>query len=271
MNIYTASINSGSNGNCYFVGTNDEAVLIDVGISGREVEHRMLNLGLSINIVKAIFISHEHFDHIKGVRVIAKKYAIPVYVTSATAKQGALFLKQGTHSFEANKAIRLGNISVMPFTKHHDAADPYSFVVSAFGINIGVLTDLGHACQQVIHYFKQCHAVFLEANYDTNMLENGHYPAVLKNRISSNIGHLSNQQAFDLVNTYGASYLSHIFLSHLSNENNTEQFAFAQFDKFNSILNISIAPRYKASDVYTITGESMELKPFLKIKQLQLF
>ncbi len=231
MTLQIASLNSGSNGNCYYVGNNEEAVLIDVGISCREIEKRMNNLQLPMQRIKSIFITHEHIDHIRGVSVLTEKYKIPVYITNSTLRNTQLFLnKQLLFSFEANKNIRVGNLTITPFNKLHDAADPYSFMVECHGTHVGVITDIGVACDQVIHHFKQCNACFLESNYDEQMLHESNYPLHLKRRISSGKGHLSNKQALELFLNHKPDFMSHLILSHLSKNNNRPDLAKSLFD-----------------------------------------
>src|SRR5215216_6386288 len=124
MSLFISSLNSGSNGNCYYVGTKNEAVLIDAGISCREIERRMRRLGLSIQKVKAVFVSHEHSDNIKGISSLERKYKIPVYITAPTLRYGGLSLddKLVVH-FKAYRPVIIGEIGVMPFPKLHDASD----------------------------------------------------------------------------------------------------------------------------------------------------
>src|SRR6186713_1955888 len=158
MSLQISSLNSGSNGNCYYISNQDEAVLVDGGISCRETERRMKRLGLSMKKVKAIFISHEHTDHIYGVSSLSKKYQLPVYITSDTLRYGKLNLKQDlTYSFRAHEPVNIGNLSVTAFPKYHDASDPHSFIVSGDGITIGIFTDIGIPCQHVRRNFEQCH------------------------------------------------------------------------------------------------------------------
>jgi phosphoribosyl 1,2-cyclic phosphodiesterase len=252
MGLQIASLNSGSNGNCYYVGNAHEAVLIDVGISCREVERRMRQLNLPVTKLKAIFVSHEHGDHIKGVSTFANRYKLPVYITAATAKHGPILISHLSKKFIANTPIAIGDLTITPFAKQHDAADAHSFVVSGGGVNIGVFTDVGTVCNNVIEYFKICHAIFLEANYDDAMLENGRYPFHLKNRIRGGFGHLSNTQALNLFLTHKSPYLSHVMLCHLSKENNDPQLAQALFVKHAGNTKISVASRYEASEVYNV-------------------
>src|SRR5688572_2612681 len=191
MSLFTASLNSGSNGNCYYVGNKQEAVLIDAGISCRETEKRMLRLGLNIKSVKAIFVSHEHSDHISGIRVLSKKHQIPVYISGLTLQSSGLTLQQNlVRNFQSHEEISIGDLTVIPFPKLHDAAEPFSFVIRNKEVCVGVMTDIGSCCDHVISYFKLCHAVFLETNYDSQLLETGHYPAYLKKRIRGDKGHL---------------------------------------------------------------------------------
>ncbi len=275
MSLFITSLNSGSNGNCYYVGNSREAVLIDAGISCRETEKRMKQLGLSIKKVKAIFVSHEHTDHIKGLSTLANKYSLPVYITPVTANHGPRLIKHLSTPFTANKPVAVGELNVTPFTKQHDASDPYSFIIHYNGITVGVFTDIGIACDQVTHYFKQCHAAFLETNYDENMLENGRYPMHLKNRIRGGKGHLSNSQALELFTTHRPPFMTHLLLSHLSQENNTPQLAEQLFTKHADGIAIIVASRYQATDVYTITATTLKkadgVTTFIKPVQLDLF
>ena len=270
MSLFITSLNSGSNGNCYYVGNHEDAVLVDVGISCRETEKRMKKLGLSMKRVKAIFVSHEHGDHIKGVSVLANKYSLPVYITEATAKHGPILIKHLSRTFKANKPIAVGELTVTAFTKQHDAADPHSFIISYNSITVGVITDIGVACEQVIHYFKQCHAAFLESNYDEVMLENGRYPIHLKNRIRGGQGHISNKQALELFIKYRPPFMTHLLLSHLSQENNTPQKAASVFEQHAKGTKIIVASRHEATEVYTITDPQLKETKLVFKKPVQL-
>ena len=275
MSLFITSLNSGSNGNCYYVGNHTEAVLIDVGISCRETEKRMKQVGLSMKTVKAIFVSHEHGDHIRGVSTLANKYSLPVYITSITASNGPILIKHLSKPFAANEPVAIGELTVIPFCKQHDAIDPHSFIIRYKKITVGVFTDIGIACTQVTQFFKQCHAVFLESNYDESMLENGRYPIYLKNRIRGGQGHLSNKQALDLFIKHRPPFMSHILLSHLSKENNSPELAENIFKQHAGNTQIVVASRYQASEVFTITGSAAKeknyIKAYLKPVQLGLF
>ncbi len=256
MSLFVTSLNSGSNGNCYYIGNTAEAVLIDAGISCRETEKRMKRLGLDITKVKAIFISHEHGDHIHGIDALVGKYQIPVFITPSTMQNSRVrFSNDLLRSFTAYKPVNIGNLSVLPFPKMHDASDPHSFVISGNGATIGVFTDIGNTCDNVINNFKRCNAVFLEANYDDEMLEQGRYPPHLKKRISGDHGHLSNQQALDLFIKHKPAFMSHLYLSHLSKDNNSPELALKLFAAHAGDTNIIIASRYKETALYQIYGD----------------
>lgn len=215
----------------------------------------MKRLGLSIQTVKAIFISHEHTDHIKGVPVIAKKYNLPVYITKATLMEGRLCLEEPlVKEFRAFEPVHVGSLAITAFPKQHDASEPHSFIVSGSGVNIGVFTDIGVACEHVAYHFRQCHAAFLEANYDEQLLSQGSYPYFLKKRITGEKGHLSNTQALELFTSCKPAFMSHLFLSHLSKDNNCPHLVKELFDKHANGTEIIVASRFEETAVYHITS-----------------
>jgi phosphoribosyl 1,2-cyclic phosphodiesterase len=273
MSLSFASLNSGSNGNCYYLGNEQDAVLIDAGLSCKEIEKRMKALGLSIHSIKAVFISHEHIDHIKGIEVLAKKYEIPVYITAPTFENSRCPIPNERIVWMKNDdSINIGNIKITAFSKYHDAADPTSFVVESNGIKVGVFTDIGQVCKNVTDHFKQCDAVFLEANYDREMLMNGHYPYSLKTRISGGNGHLSNDEALNLFVNHRTPKLKYLLLSHLSKENNDPDLVKKLFELNTTNTEIIIASRYNPSFIYEI-NQTANHKPKINanIKQLNLF
>lgn len=246
MSLFITSLNSGSNGNCYYIGNDTEAILIDAGISCRETEKRMKRLGLSMHHVKAIFISHEHTDHIRGVPVLAKKYRLPVYITADTLYHGRLVLDPLlVQAFTAYEPVRVGDLSVTAFPKLHDAAEPHSFIIDCKTFRIGVFTDIGAPCEHVIRHFRECHVAFLEANYDELLLEQGRYPYYLKNRIRGGKGHLSNKQALELFTTYRPPFMSHLLLSHLSQDNNRPELVQELFTPHAAGTEIIVASRFE--------------------------
>jgi phosphoribosyl 1,2-cyclic phosphodiesterase len=272
MSLHITSLNSGSNGNCYYVGNDQEAVLIDAGISCRETEKRMKRLGLMMSTVKAIFISHEHSDHIRGVQTLAKKHGLPVYITSATLRHCSFHMEALQYvTFRAYDPVYIGGLQVTAFPKLHDACEPHSFVVACGNVKVGVFTDIGKPCEHLTLHFKQCHAAFLESNYDEELLEKGRYPNHLKKRIRGSFGHLSNKQALDFFVQHRPACMSHLILSHLSNENNCPTLVHNLFSKHKQGVNIVVASRFEETPVYTITGTYMgSQRPAVAMRPVQI-
>jgi len=258
MPLFISSIASGSNGNCYYIGNGREAILVDAGISCRETERRMARQGLSMAQVKAIFVSHEHTDHVKGLSVLANKYQLPVFLTHGTHRACRLAIPDRLlHPLADLQTITLGNLSVTSFRKFHDANDPHSFLVQGDGYTVGVFTDIGRVCERVVDFFGRCDAAFLETNYDTDMLLRGRYPFFLKNRIRGGYGHLSNTEALELFVQHRSPQLSHLFLSHLSRDNNDPDLVYRLFDGHRGATEIIVAGRYAETAVYCLDKVEM--------------
>ncbi len=271
MALFIASLNSGSNGNCYYIGNEHEAVLVDAGISCRETERRMKRLGLSIQKVKAVFISHEHSDHISGLTVLSKKYSLPVYITPATLQGSRLSLQHDlVKSFRAYEPVVIGNISVSAFPKFHDAAHAHSFNITDGDVTVGVFTDIGIACKHLTEHFAKCHAAFLETNYDAEMLEKGRYPFHLKRRIRGGLGHLSNAQALEVFITHRPDFMSHLLLSHLSQDNNRPELVHELFKKHANGTEIIVASRYAETAVYHINGLAVSAQKLVDVQPAQV-
>ena len=253
MSLFVSSIASGSNGNCYYIGNGREAILVDAGISCRETERRMARLGLSMQHVKAILVSHEHTDHVKGLSVLANKYQLPVFLTSGTRKACRLAIPERLlHPLTDLQTFQVGDLEVTSFRKYHDAADPHSFVIRHDGVTVGIFTDIGRVCERVVEFFNQCDAAFLETNYDVDMLMRGRYPFFLKNRIRGGYGHLSNAEALELFLNHRSPRLSHLFLSHLSRDNNDPELAYSLFDAHKGETEVVVAGRYAETPVYGV-------------------
>lgn len=251
--IEICAVASGSNGNCYYIGNETSAILVDAGISCRQILNRMAEKDLNPAKLKAVFISHEHSDHMRGARVLEKKLKVPVYLTAKTYN-GAYRNMQPVYPryFVPGAEIKVGEFTVFPFAKNHDASEPCSFRIAHGGKNIGVFTDIGEPCANVISHLGLCDAVFLESNYDEEMLVKGSYPWYLKKRISSSLGHLSNLQALELLRGSAGVNLKCVFLSHLSGENNTPELAFATCRELSSRFEIRLTSRSSPAEVYTL-------------------
>lgn len=251
--VEICALASGSNGNCYYIGNDKEAILVDAGLSYKQILLRMADKLLNPAKLKAIFVTHEHGDHIRGARVTSKKLDIPVYMTDGTFKATFKTWKPISYQpIQDNNPVKIGSLTIFPVLKSHDALEPTSFRIEIGGISIGVFTDIGQPCENVKNHFSQCHALFLETNYDQQMLREGPYPYHLKVRIDSTVGHLSNGQAFELANEHAHPDLKCIFLSHLSAENNKPELALNAFKPMEDRCMVKMTDRFAASEIYTL-------------------
>lgn len=230
MNL--CSIASGSSGNCIYLGEEDGGILIDAGISRKRIVTGLERKGLSLDDIKAIFITHEHSDHISGLGPVLRKNPIPVYATADTVS--AIWEKTNMnnispelfHSIRPEEEIEAGEMLVRPFSISHDAVDPVCYTVEKQGKRAAVATDMGCFDDTIIRVLGQCDSVLIEANHDINMLQVGPYPYSLKMRILGNKGHLSNTSCADLIKEILHKDLKHLVLGHLSRENNFPQLAY---------------------------------------------
>ncbi len=251
--LFTAAIASGSNGNCYYIGNADDAVLVDAGISAKETERRMAHLGLSMEKVRGIFVSHEHTDHVRGLELLAHRWNLPVWGTRATLSRCRL--GRVAHQAVAighDAVTEVGQLQIHAFRKRHDAADPISFSVRYAGVQVGIFTDIGRCCDNLIAHFRDCHGVFLEANYCEQLLAGGAYPYHLKKRISGGYGHISNREALEIFLAHRSPTLSHLLLSHLSGNNNTPERALETFLPHAGSTQVVVASRYAPSPLFKI-------------------
>ncbi|MFQ3231654.1 MBL fold metallo-hydrolase [Reinekea sp.] len=222
--IRVASLGSGSKGNATLIQANATTLLIDCGFGLKDVEQRLAVKGVSPGDLSAIFVTHEHGDHLKGAPMLANKYSIPLWASAGTAR----FFKRDvpTHQvLNPHEKYTIGDISVEPVTVPHDATEPTQFVFHASGVRVGLLTDLGSITEHVKEVYKHCNLLMLECNHDPQMLLDGPYPYSLKKRVGGDYGHLSNQQAVELLNSVDKDMLSQVLISHISEQNNDEQLA----------------------------------------------
>ena len=218
--MITCSLASGSKGNSFFIKSNNTRILIDAGISSKQICLRLDSIGESPENIDAIFITHEHSDHLKGVRVFTKKFKIPVFVS----KLIPLEIFEGIENIEfflCGDTIRFKDLEISSYQIPHDTVDPMGFIVRNNGNAIGIATDIGKATYLIKEKIRTCSTVFLEFNHDEEMLVTGSYPWHLKQRIRSNQGHLSNMDAINLLKEINSDYLKNIFISHISEQNNS--------------------------------------------------
>lgn len=226
------SISSGSEGNCIFIGGEEGKILVDAGISGKRVEEGLKGIGVGPEELDGIFITHEHLDHIKGVGILARRYQLPLYGTVETihsmlrTKNIGKISEELIHLVEPDRAVKVKDITVNPFSIFHDASNPVAYTFQAGEQKIGLATDLGSYDDYTIHNLKDSDILFLEANHDVNMLQVGPYPYLLKQRILGARGHLSNGNSAKLLCQLLSQKLKHVILAHLSKDNNYPDLAY---------------------------------------------
>lgn len=227
MKAYT--LFSGSTGNCFFAHTEETNILIDCGVSARCVEKALCGLGFSLSDINAVFVTHEHCDHTKGLEIISKYHHIPVYMQEKSARalihDPSSAILQSLYLYNGEFSVRVGDISVSAFMTPHDSAASVGYIIEADERKIGYVTDMGCILPSVRDALSGCDASVIEANHDVGMLMMGPYPFYLKERIRSEGGHLSNVAAGELAHSLAESGTKSLLLGHLSKENNTPALA----------------------------------------------
>lgn len=226
------SIASGSSGNCIYIGSEQTHILVDAGISNKRIEQGLNEIGIKGSELNGILITHEHSDHIKGLGVLARKHGIPLYSTKETLDEIAFVKSLGEYPKDLFQPIspdvdfEIGDLKIKPFRVDHDAVNPVAYRVQNEKKAVAVATDMGHFSSYTVEHLQGLDAILLEANHDVRMLEAGPYPYYLKRRILGDYGHLSNENAGRLLAGILHDQLKHIFLGHLSKENNYEELAY---------------------------------------------
>ncbi len=218
-----ATLGSGSAGNATLFTCDDDALLVDCGLSVRQLELRLAVLGCVPAAIRAVLLTHEHDDHIASAGAFSRKYRVPLYLTSGTRRAGSTVLT-GAHQqieFQPDKAFDIGVFSIAPVIVPHDAREPCQFVISDGTHRVGVLTDVGQITPHLVRHFSALDALMLEFNHDPILLAASHYPPGLKARIAGDYGHLSNAQAESLLERVTGSRLRHVVAAHLSEKTNS--------------------------------------------------
>ncbi len=220
-------LGSGSRGNSLAVWDSEDLFLIDAGFSGKELKKRLGNIGLSPGDIRAIIITHEHSDHVKGVGVMSRRYGIPVYATPMVLQGKVLGNEklEGRVEIQPETVFKLGRFEIRGFEIPHDAPQTLGFRIQSNGQCITHATDIGRITPDIRRMLEGCDALVLESNHDIEMLKNGSYPAFLKRRIMSETGHLPNVESGEVLVKVIGPNTRHITLAHLSEENNTPEVA----------------------------------------------
>lgn len=218
------TIRSGSRGNAILVWTESTKLMIDCGISGKMAESGIREAGLSPEELTAILVTHEHKDHTGGVGILSRKHHVPIFANTKTwnamERDLGKICPEHRQTFEHTEGFSVGDITVSPFSIPHDAADPVGYCLTGDGTKLAIATDIGVLREDLFRAVKGCRTVLLESNHDRNMLEMGRYPLPLKQRIRSERGHLSNEDAGKAAEFMVRMGVRQILLGHLSPENN---------------------------------------------------
>lgn len=264
MTIKFCSLASGSSGNCQYIQTSKARVLIDAGLSGKRIQELLTSIDVEPNSIDCIFITHEHKDHIKGAGILSRRFDIPIYANENTwnsMKDDLGKLKEeNIKIFNTNNSFEVADLGIVPFNISHDASEPVGYSFFNKNKKISIVTDTGCVNEEITQKIKDSNLLMIESNHDTQMLRVGSYPWFLKKRVSSEIGHLSNDDAGNLLIDVLKASNEKVILAHLSKENNFPKLA------YQTVLNIlsekgidvskdislEIALRDEASKIYNL-------------------
>lgn len=265
MALVTCALRSGSKGNCIYVGNEHEGVLVDVGISAKCALDSLKEVGINYKNIKAILITHEHSDHISGVRVLNKKLNVPIIASKGTLDymENNKKLADNTQiiSVSSENSFYLNNFEILPFDIPHDANEPVGYRIYVDGQSCSVVTDLGFFPKKIQNFVEGSDIIYLESNHDIDMLnKNSNYPEFLKKRILSRKGHLDNSTCANNITKLCSLGTKHFVLSHLSENNNTQDLAYQK--TYTTLLaanaepdydfSLSVANYYSISNIYRI-------------------
>ena len=254
------SLFSGSSGNSSFIQTDTTKILIDCGESAKKIVNSLLDIGINIENINAILITHEHIDHVKSLGTLSKKYNIPIYTNIETLNaipvQRNKIIDDNINIFDFSNDFFIGDLKIHPFPIPHDAANPCGFNIYHNNKKISIATDIGHITPEIITNLERSTFLLLESNYDPNILKCSQYPYHLKERISGPYGHLSNTVAGQTISHLLNTGLKTVMLGHLSKENNFPELAYKTVmeeiiynnNPINSI-NLSVATRFSRSQI----------------------
>lgn len=262
------SLGSGSSGNCYYLSTGTDGLFIDAGVGVRTLKKHLADFGIRIqDDVKQILVTHDHADHIKAVGVLSTEYSLPVYAINEVHK--GIERNYCVHKkvpaamakvIEKDIRIKIGEFYVTLFDVPHDSAGNVGYRIEAGGVVFCLMTDVGHITSGMQKYIGEANYLVLEANYDEAMLRDGNYPQHLKQRIASQTGHLSNRECGEALANYATPELKHVWLCHLSEENNHPVLAMKTVEDVlgsygiivGKDLNVEVLKRRSPSQIYTL-------------------
>lgn len=220
-------LGSGSKGNCIYLSTPQSKILIDAGFSTRAIQQKLSEVDVDLSEIDAILVTHEHSDHIQGLKVLAFKYGIPVLANHGTAKGIVEYLGECPKFkiFATGESFTFKDLHIHPFSIQHDTLDPVAFTIQVDGLKLGFCTDLGYPTTLVQSHLRECDYLYVEANHQPSMVHASSRPMVYKQRVLSRTGHLSNEDCGQLLAKVAHPGLKHVHLAHLSSECNTHETA----------------------------------------------
>jgi len=244
---------SGSKGNCVYLGTGNTKILVDAGLSAKSIVAKLSEINVDIGDIDAILVTHEHSDHIQGLRVLAFKYGIPVFANNETAKGIVEYYRECPKFkiFATGETFEFGDLEIHPFSIQHDTLDPVAFTIKLNDLKLGFCTDLGFVTSLVQNHLQNCDYLYVEANHQPSMVHASARPMVYKQRVLSRTGHLSNEACGDLLRKIASPKLKHVHLAHLSSECNTPETAInvvrSILEQHEIHLDMCVAPQEKIS------------------------
>jgi phosphoribosyl 1,2-cyclic phosphodiesterase len=219
---------SGSSGNCIFVGTSRERVLIDAGLSARETARRLEQIGVALSTISAVCLTHEHSDHIAGLAMLQRRYDLKIFANSGTIeaiRRNAKMRHLQWQTFSTGMPFQIGDLTLTPFPVSHDAYEPVGFIAAGGNTQVGIVTDIGAATHLVREHLRRCQALIVEANHDEGLLSGARRPWILKQRIAGRQGHMSNAGAAQIIAETASPELRQVFLCHISRDCNRPELA----------------------------------------------
>ena len=226
--VGVSALASGSKGNSIYIDGPDGALIVDAGLSAREIMRRLAHVGASLDRLSGILVTHDHSDHLRGVRVLAKRLGLTIYGTADTLRAAELPDSASVQVIRSGEEFTVAGFEIKPFSIPHDARDPVGYTLVRDSVKVGIATDLGFGTALVQRRLTGCDMLILESNYDENMLQEGPYPWFLKQRIRSRKGHLSNEASAQILSELLHPGLQHVILAHLSEVNNCPEAALGE-------------------------------------------
>ena len=253
---------SGSKGNCIYFGTNQTKILIDAGISGKAIQQRLNEIDVDLSQIDAILITHEHTDHIQGLKTLAFRRGIPVLANHATAKEIVEIFHDCPKFkiFSTGETFEFGDLEIHPFSISHDTLDPVAFTIKTDGLKVGICTDLGFTTSLVQAKLKECDYLYLESNHEPSMVHASSRPMIYKQRVLSRSGHLSNEACGNLLAQVYNPKLKHVHLAHLSSECNSPEVALRVIrnilTQHGIDLELTVAPQDRIGRAFSFSHEN---------------